>query len=145
MEKLESLAKALNQLNAVKISPTISKKLTDIGSAINTITPAAVQNVSNLATALQRMQGLQVPNLRGLTSGRRTSSANSAPAPATAPASTGASAAGAGAAAAAATSGMTQYTQSVTGANTATNGFMNTLRNLGGVFSRAFLLWVAQP
>lgn len=131
MEKLESLAKALNQLNAVKISPTISKKLTDIGSAINTITPAAVQNVSNLATALQRMQGLQVPNLRGLTSGRRTSSANSAPAPATAPASTGASAA-------AATSGMTQYTQSVTGANTATNGFMNTLRNLGGVFSRAF-------
>lgn len=138
MEKLESLAKALNQLNAVKISPTISKKLTDIGSAINTITPAAVQNVSNLATALQRMQGLQVPNLRGLTSGRRTSSANSAPAPATAPASTGASAAGAGAAAAAATSGMTQYTQSVTGANTATNGFMNTLRNLGGVFSRAF-------
>lgn len=138
MEKLESLAKALNQLNAVKISPTISKKLTDIGSAINTITPAAVQNVSNLATALQRMQGLQVPNLRGLTSGRRTSSANSAPAPATAPASTGASAAGAGAAAAAATSAMTQYTQSVTGANTATNGFMNTLRNLGGVFSRAF-------
>ena len=134
MEKLESLAKALNQLNAVKISPTISKRLTDIGSAINTIAPAAVQNVSNLATALQRMQGLQVPNLRGLTGGNRTSSANSAPASAP----TGASTAGAGTAATAATSGMTQYTQSVTGANTATNGFMNTLRNLGGVFSRAF-------
>ena len=138
MEKLESLAKALNQLNAVKVSPTISKRLTEIGTALDSLTWSDIEKVEDLAKALQSMQGLQVPNLRGLTSGRRTSSANSAPAPATAPASTGASAAGAGAAAAAATSGMTQYTQSVTGANTATNGFMNTLRNLGGVFSRAF-------
>lgn len=138
MEKLESLAKALNQLNTVKVSPTISKRLTEIGTALDSLTRSDIEKVEDLAKALQSMQGLQVPNLRGLTSGRRTSSANSAPAPATAPASTGASAAGAGAAAAAATSGMTQYTQSVTGANTATNGFMNTLRNLGGVFSRAF-------
>lgn len=138
MEKLESLAKALNQLNTVKVSPTISKRLTEIGTALDSLTWSDIEKVEDLAKALQSMQGLQVPNLRGLTSGRRTSSANSAPAPATAPASTGASAAGAGAAAAAATSGMTQYTQSVTGANTATNGFMNTLRNLGGVFSRAF-------
>lgn len=134
MEKLESLAKALNQLNTVKVSPTISKRLTEIGTALDSLTWSDIEKVEDLAKALQSMQGLQVPNLRGLTSGRRTSSANSAPAPATAPASTGASAAGAGAAAAAATSGMTQYT----GANTATNGFMNTLRNLGGVFSRAF-------
>lgn len=133
MEKLESLAKALNQLNTVKVSPTISKRLTEIGTALDSLTWSDIEKVEDLAKALQSMQGLQVPNLRGLTSGRRTSSANSAPAPATAPASTGASAA-----AAAATSGMTQYTQSVTGANTATNGFMNTLRNLGGVFSRAF-------
>lgn len=138
MEKLESLVKALNQLNTVKVSPTISKRLTEIGTALDSLTWSDIEKVEDLAKALQSMQGLQVPNLRGLTSGRRTSSANSAPAPATAPASTGASAAGAGAAAAAATSGMTQYTQSVTGANTATNGFMNTLRNLGGVFSRAF-------
>lgn len=138
MKKLESLAKALNQLNTVKVSPTISKRLTEIGTALDSLTWSDIEKVEDLAKALQSMQGLQVPNLRGLTSGRRTSSANSAPAPATAPASTGASAAGAGAAAAAATSGMTQYTQSVTGANTATNGFMNTLRNLGGVFSRAF-------
>lgn len=138
MEKLESLAKALNQLNTVKVSPTISKRLTEIGTALDSLTWSDIEKVEDLAKALQSMQGLQVPNLRGLTSGRRTSSANSAPAPATAPASTGASAAGAGAAAAAATSGMTQYTQSVTGANTATNGFMNTLRNLGGVFSHAF-------
>lgn len=138
MEKLESLAKALNQLNTVKVSPTISKRLTEIGTALDSLTWSDIEKVEDLAKALQSMQGLQVPNLRGLTSGRRTSSANSAPAPATAPASTGASAAGAGAAAAATTSGMTQYTQSVTGANTATNGFMNTLRNLGGVFSRAF-------
>lgn len=138
MEKLESLAKALNQLNTVKVSPTISKRLTEIGTALDSLTWSDIEKVEDLAKALQSMQGLQVPNLRGLTSGRRTSSANSAPAPATAPASTGVSAAGAGAAAAAATSGMTQYTQSVTGANTATNGFMNTLRNLGGVFSRAF-------
>lgn len=133
MEKLESLAKALNQLNTVKVSPTIFKRLTEIGTALDSLTWSDIEKVEDLAKALQSMQGLQVPNLRGLTSGRRTSSANSAPAPATAPASTGASAA-----AAAATSGMTQYTQSVTGANTATNGFMNTLRNLGGVFSRAF-------
>lgn len=133
MEKLESLAKALNQLNTVKVSPTISKRLTEIGTALDSLTWSDIEKVEDLAKALQSMQGLQVPNLRGLTSGRRTSSANSAPAPATAPASTGASAA-----AAAATSGMTQYTQSVTGANTATNGFMNTLRNLGGVFSRVF-------
>ena len=138
MEKLESLAKALNQLNTVKVSPTISKRLTEIGTALDSLTWSDIEKVEDLAKALQSIQGLQVPNLRGLTSGRRTSSANSAPAPATAPASAGASAAGAGAAAAAATSGMTQYTQSVTGANTATNGFMNTLRNLGGVFSRAF-------
>ena len=134
MEKLESLAKALNQLNAVKISPTISKRLTEIGTALDSLTWSDIEKVEDLAKALQSMQGLQVPNLRGLTSGRRTSSANSAPASAPA----GASTAGAGTAATAATSGMTQYTQSVTSANTATNGFMNTLRNLGGVFSHTF-------
>lgn len=134
MEKLESLAKALNQLNAVKVSPTISKRLTEIGTALDSLTWSDIEKVEDLAKALQSMQGLQVPNLRGLTSGRRTSSANSAPASAPA----GASTAGAGTAATAATSGMIQYTQSVTSANTATNSFMNTLRNLGGVFSHTF-------
>lgn len=127
MEKLESLAKALNQLNTVKVSPTISKRLTEIGTALDSLTWSDIEKVEDLAKALQSMQGLQVPNLRGLTSGRRTSSANSAPAPATAPASTGASAAGAGAAAAAATSGMTQYTAQTQQATVQTNSFLSAL------------------
>lgn len=128
IDKLEKLASALNQLNTVKISPTISKQLTNIGAAINSITPASVQNVTNLSAALQGMNGLQIPNLRGL--GQNNRGQNQTNAPAAAPVGAG----GTGAA----TSGMTQYTQTVTSANTATGGFMNTLRNLGGVFSRAF-------
>lgn len=132
IEKIEDLTKSLNSLSNVKISSTISKRITEIGASLDGLNWYGVDKVEALSTALQNMQGIQIPNMRNLTGNQTATPAGTA-----APADP-AGAASAGAAATAATSGITQYTSQVTAATTQTRGFLGVLQGVGGVFSRAF-------
>lgn len=91
-----------------------------------------MEKVEALSTALQNMQGIQIPNMRNYT-GNQTATPTGTAAPADP-----AGATNAGAAATAATSGITQYTSQITAAATQTRGFLGVLQGVGGVFSRAF-------
>ena len=64
--RLESLSNALNTLNSVKISPTIPKRLEDIGAALDSITSEGIDRAERLSVALQGMDGVNIPNLNGL-------------------------------------------------------------------------------
>lgn len=132
IEKIEDLTKSLNSLSNVKISSTISKRITEIGASLDSLDWSGVEKVEALSTALQNMQGIQIPNMRNIT-GNQTATPTGTAAPA-APAG----ATNAGAAATAATSGITQYISRITAAATQTRGFLGVLQGVGGVFSRAF-------
>lgn len=132
IEKIEDLTKSLNSLNNVKISSTISKGITEIGASLDSLDWSGVEKVEALSTALQNMQGIQIPNMRNIT-GNQTATPTGTAAPADP-----AGATNAGAAATAATSGITQYTSQITAAATQTRGFLGVLQGVGGVFSRAF-------
>lgn len=132
IEKIEDLTKSLNSLSNVKISSTISKRITEIGASLNSLDWSGVEKVEALSTALQNMQGIQIPNMRNIT-GNQTATPTGTAAPADPVGATNA-----GAAATAATSGITQYTSQITAAATQTRGFLGVLQGVGGVFSRAF-------
>lgn len=132
IEKIEDLTKSLNSLSNVKISSTISKRITEIGASLDSLDWSGVEKVEALSTALQNMQGIQIPNMRNIT-GNQTATPTGTAAPADP-----AGATNAGAAATAATSGITQYTSQITAAATQTRGFLSVLQGVGGVFSRAF-------
>lgn len=132
IEKIEDLTKSLNSLSNVKISSTISKRITEIGASLDSLDWSGVEKVEALSTALQNMQGIQIPNMRNIT-GNQTATPTGTAAPAD-----HAGATNAGAAATAATSGITQYTSQITAAATQTRGFLGVLQGVGGVFSRAF-------
>lgn len=132
IEKIEDLTKSLNSLSNVKISSTISKRITEIGASLDSLDWSGVEKVEALSTALQNMQGIQIPNMRNIT-GNQTATHTGTAAPADP-----AGATNAGAAATAATSGITQYTSQITAAATQTRGFLGVLQGVGGVFSRAF-------
>lgn len=132
IEKIEDLTKSLNSLSNVKISSTISKRITEIGASLDSLEWSGVEKVEALSTALQNMQGIQIPNMRNIT-GNQTATPTGTAAPADP-----AGATNAGAAATAATSGITQYTSQITAAATQTRGFLGVLQGVGGVFSRAF-------
>ena len=132
IEKIEDLTKSLNSLSNVKISSTISKRITEIGASLDSLDWSGVEKVEALSTALQNMQGIQIPNMRNIT-GNQTATPTGTEAPADP-----AGATNAGAAATAATSGITQYTSQITAAATQTRGFLGVLQGVGGVFSRAF-------
>lgn len=114
VEKIEDLTKSLNSLSNVKISSTISKRITEIGASLDSLDWSGVEKVEALSTALQNMQGIQIPNMRNIT-GNQTATPTGTAAPAD-PAGT----TNAGAAATAATSGITQYTSQITAAATQT-------------------------
>lgn len=132
IEKIEDLTKSLNSLSNVKISSTISKRITEIGASLDSLDWSGVEKVEALSTALQNMQGIQIPNMRNIT-GNQTATPTGTAAPADP-----AGATNAGVAATAATSGITQYTSQITAAVTQTRGFLGVLQGVGGVFSRAF-------
>lgn len=132
IEKIEDLTKSLNSLSNVKISSTISKRITEIGASLDSLDWSGVEKVEALSTALQNMQGIQIPNMRNII-GNQTATPTGTAAPADP-----AGATNAGAAATAATSGITQYTSQITAAATQTRGFLGVLQGVGGVFSRAF-------
>lgn len=132
IEKIEDLTKSLNSLSNVKLSSTISKRITEIGASLDSLDWSGVEKVEALSTALQNMQGIQIPNMRNIT-GNQTATPTGTAAPADP-----AGATNAGAAATAATSGITQYTSQITAAATQTRGFLGVLQGVGGVFSRAF-------
>lgn len=132
IEKIEDLTKSLNSLSNVKISSTISKRITEIGASLDSLDWSGVEKVEALSTALQNMQGIQIPNMRNIT-GNQTATPTGTAAPADL-----AGATNAGVAATAATSGITQYTSQITAAATQTRGFLGVLQGVGGVFSRAF-------
>lgn len=132
IEKIEDLTKSLNSLSNVKISSTISKRITEIGASLDSLDWSGVEKVEALSTALQNMQGIQIPNMRNIT-GNQTATPTGTAAPADP-----AGATNAGVAATAATSGITQYTSQITAAATQTRGFLGVLQGVGGVFSRAF-------
>ena len=132
IEKIEDLTKSLNSLSNVKISSTISKRITEIGASLDSLDWSGVEKVEALSTALQNMQGIQIPNMRNIT-GNQTATPTGTAAPADP-----AGATSAGAAATAATSGITQYISRITAAATQTRGFLGVLQGVGGVFSRAF-------
>lgn len=119
--KIEDLTKSLNSLSNVKISSTISKRLTEIGASLDSLDLSGVEKVEALSTALQNMQGIQIPNMRNLT-GNQTAT----------PAGTVTPAAAATNATSAATSGVTQYTSQVTAATSATHNFVSSLGKVAG-------------
>ena len=121
IEKIEDLTKSLNSLSNVKISSTISKRLTEIGASLDSLDWSGVEKVEALSTALQNMQGIQIPNMRNLT-GNQTAT----------PAGTATPAAAATNATSAATSGVTQYTSQVTAATYATHNFVSSLGKVAG-------------
>lgn len=121
IEKIEDLTKSLNSLSNVKISSTISKRLTEIGASLDSLDWSGVEKVEALSTALQNMQGIQIPNMRNLT-GNQTAT----------PAGTATPAAAATNATSAATSGVTQYTSQVTAATSATHNFVSSLGKVAG-------------
>lgn len=121
IEKIEDLTKSLNSLSNVKISSTISKRLTEIGASLDSLDLSGVEKVEALSTALQNMQGIQIPNMRNLT-GNQTAT----------PAGTATPAAAATNATSAATSGVTQYTSQVTAATSATHNFVSSLGKVAG-------------
>lgn len=121
IEKIEDLTKSLNSLSNVKISSTISKRITEIGASLDSLDWSGVEKVEALSTALQNMQGIQIPNMRNLT-GNQTAT----------PAGTATPAAAATNATSAATSGVTQYTSQVTAATSATHNFVSSLGKVAG-------------
>ena len=81
IEKIEDLTKSLNSLNNVKISSTISKRITEIGASLDSLDWSGVEKVEALSTALQNMQGIQIPNMRNIT-GNQTATPTGTAAPA---------------------------------------------------------------
>ena len=122
--KLESLANALNTLNSVKISSTIPKRLEDIGTALNAITPEGIERVERLSVALQGMDGVNIPNLSGLP--RAT---NPAPAGEEDTGGTGAQDA---------PNDVSDATEEIVRATNAAQIFKRVLSSIGGVFSKSF-------
>ena len=55
IEKIEDLTKSLNSLSNVKISSTISKRITEIGASLDGLNWSGVEKVEALSTALQNM------------------------------------------------------------------------------------------
>lgn len=121
IEKIKDLTKSLNSLSNVKISSTISKRITEIGASLDSLDWSGVEKVEALSTALQNMQGIQIPNMRNIT-GNQTAT----------PAGTANPAAAATNATSAATSGVTQYTSQVTAATSATHNFVSSLGKVAG-------------
>ena len=78
IEKIEDLTKSLNSLSNVKISSTISKRITEIGASLDGLNRSSVENVEALSTALQNMQGIQIPNMRNLTGNQTATPAGTA-------------------------------------------------------------------
>lgn len=122
--KLESLANALSALNSVKISSTVPKRLEDIGAALNSITPEGIERVERLSVALQGMDGVNIPNLSGLsrasnpapTGGEDTGSAGAQDAP----------------------NDVSDATDEIVRATNAAQVLKNVLKGVGGVFSKSF-------
>ena len=82
IEKIEDLTKSLNSLSNVKISSTISKRITEIGASLDSLDWSGVEKVEALSTALQNMQGIQIPNMRNIT-GNQTATPTGTAAPLT--------------------------------------------------------------
>lgn len=122
--KLESLANALSALNSVKISSTVPKRLEDIGAALNSITPEGIERVERLSVALQGMDGVNIPNLSGLsrasnpapTGGEDTGSAGAQDAP----------------------NDVSDATDEIVRATNAAQVLKNVLKGVGGFFSKSF-------
>ena len=121
--RLESLSNALNTLNSVKISPTIPKRLEDIGAALDSITSEGIDRAERLSVALQGMDGVNIPNLNGL---RNTDAA---------PAGGGDSG---GTGAQDAPNDVADATDEIIRATNAGQVLRNVLKGIGGVFSKTF-------
>ena len=121
--RLESLANALNTLNSVRISPTIPKRLEDIGAALESITSEGIDRAERLSVALQGMDGVNIPNLNGLRSTDTSASGGG---------DTG------GTGAQDAPDDVADSTDEIIRATNAAQVLKNVLKGIGGVFSKTF-------
>lgn len=121
--RLESLANALNTLNSVRISPTIPKRLEDIGAALESITSEGIDRAERLSVALQGMDGVNIPNLNGLNNTDTSASGGS---------DTG------GTGAQDAPDDVADSTDEIIRATNAAQVLKNVLKGIGGVFSKTF-------
>ena len=121
--RLESLANALNTLNSVRISPTIPKRLEDIGTALESITSEGIDRAERLSVALQGMDGVNIPNLNGLRSTDTSASGGG---------DTG------GTGAQDAPDDVADSTDEIIRATNAAQVLKNVLKGIGGVFSKTF-------
>lgn len=78
--KLEGLTNALSGLNTVKISAAIPARLSEIGTAIETITADGVSRIERLSTALRKLDGIKIPNLSQISRRTKTTPADREPA-----------------------------------------------------------------
>lgn len=121
--RLESLANALNTLNSVRISPTIPKRLEDIGTALESITSEGIDRAERLSVALQGMDGVNIPNLNGLNNTDTSASGGG---------DTG------GTGAQDAPDDVADSTDEIIRATNAAQVLKNVLKGIGGVFSKTF-------
>lgn len=121
--RLESLANALNTLNSVRISPTIPKRLEDIGAALESITSEGIDRAERLSVALQGMDGVNIPNLNGLNNTDTSASGGG---------DTG------GTGAQDAPDDVADSTDEIIRATNAAQVLKNVLKGIGGVFSKTF-------
>lgn len=121
--RLESLANALNTLNSVRISPTIPKRLEDIGAALESITSEEIDRAERLSVALQGMDGVNIPNLNGLNNTDTSASGGG---------DTG------GTGAQDAPDDVADSTDEIIRATNAAQVLKNVLKGIGGVFSKTF-------
>lgn len=123
VEKITNLTESMSKLSEIKISSTVPKRLTEIGTALDSITESGVERVEALTTALEKLQSTQIPNMSTL-------------------GQTGTSSAGTGAVdtanTGAATSEIENYNSSVSQAAAQTSRLRTILNGIGGVFSKAF-------
>ncbi len=131
VDKIENLTKSLNSLSSVKISSTISKRLSEIGASLDTWTWADVEKVEALSEALVKMQGIQIPSLKGVMG-------QQAPIPFgdTSPTEEAPSTVSIGERAKAAISGVTHYTAQIVKAAAESNKFVAVLTAVGGALSK---------
>lgn len=61
--ELEGLSSALNALGSVKISATLPKRLTEIGTAINSLTSEGIDRIERVTKALEGLQGIDLPKV----------------------------------------------------------------------------------
>ena len=129
LDKLNDLGNALgglSKISNVKISGTIPKRINDIVTSANNITPATIANIQMLTQALQQLGqvgNIRVPNLTNVQQQVQQAQAQATNATQTAVPQN---------------SGVQQVTGQVQQLTTRTNVLKNVLSGMGGVFRKAF-------